>query len=128
MYKEINKQNLQIIREKINKALSDVGQEIGLNIKLGNISYSPSGFNAKVEAELISKGEKAKEADQEKNELLSMSIGFDKNIVGRTFAKAGSNYEIVDIKPRSTKFPVIAKKSDGTRYKFPVSLVKLLMK
>ena len=128
MYKEINKQNLQIILEKINKALSDVGQEIGINIKLGNIGYTPSGFSSKIEAELTSKGEKAKEADQEKNELLSMSIGFDTNIIGRTIAKGKTNYEIVDIKPRSTKFPVIAKAQDGTLYKFPVSLVRILMK
>ena len=47
---ELNKTQVQILRKEIQKKLDEVGNDYGMTISLGNISYSDMTMRSKVEA------------------------------------------------------------------------------
>ena len=45
--------------------------------------------------------------------------------LGQEFQRSGKTFTIVGLKPRSKKYPILAKCSDGKTYKLPVDLVNM---
>lgn len=59
MIKEFNKTNLKNVREDITAILTKYAKENGIEIKIGNISFTAGSFTTKMEAKV--KGAKTKE-------------------------------------------------------------------
>jgi len=61
-------------------------------------------------------------------ESICKRLGFTQNIIGMQFQGTNGIYEVVDIKTRNRKYPVIAEsKSDGKMYKFSTNHIKYLI-
>jgi hypothetical protein len=50
--------------------------------------------------------------------------GLSADDLGKPFVSRGEHYEIVGLKPKSHKFPILGRHCDGKVYKFPAESVK----
>jgi len=109
---KLDKDLLKDIRSDISKALLEISKKRGIeSLTIGGISYSDNKFTTRIT------GISSKKA---MIESVSPTLS---NFIGKSFNYAGSEYKVVDFRPRSPKFPVIAEKA-GKRFKFPISVVK----
>lgn len=117
---EFNRSNLREIRDIIDGALKDALEEYGLTAKMGNISFSGEDFTTKVTVSCGSDDEAA----QREWDKHAYKFGMESSDFGKTFMVRGKPYTVSGIKPRSSKYPIIAKDEKGKAYKFPPHMVK----
>lgn len=68
-----------------------------------------------------------KNTDMAKNQetILSNKVGFTQNVFGMVFSDKNLEYEIIDIRLKNYKYPVLVRrKSDNAMMKFPVAHIK----
>jgi len=120
----ITKQKIRTMREDINEALKAVAEKHGCTISAGSASYSDSSFNLKLEVvENSTDGSVVTKAMIDWNENAKF-LGLDESLLGKTVMIQGKPLEIVGLKPRASKYPVLGKDArDGKTYKLPVDLV-----
>lgn len=51
------------------------------------------------------------------------SFGLRESDFGRTFVSNGSTYRITGVKPSAARRPIVARRSDGSVFNFPVAMV-----
>ena len=117
---QFDKTNLKEVRAVINAALSEQLEKLGLTAKIGNITFSDADFRCKLEVSCGSTDDAARR-EWDKHAFL---FGLTSEDFGKTFVHGGTAFTICGIKPKSRKFPVLAKNANGTTYKFPVAAVK----
>jgi hypothetical protein len=112
------------MREDINEALKAVAEKHGCTISAGSASYSDLSFNLKLEVvENSTDGSVVTKAMIDWNENAKF-LGLDESLLGKTVMIQGKTLEIVGLKPRASKYPVLGKDArDGNTYKLPVDLV-----
>lgn len=120
--KQFDKANLKAMRGKIQAALNDVLKEFGVAAELGNITFGAA--DARTKLTLTIPGSAALPAKQDEWNLHCRRYGLLPEHFGRTFRHKTLEYTIQGIFPRSTKAPVLAVNSNGTAYKFPVSIIR----
>ena len=124
-----NRNNLAQLRPALQQRLSEVGEEFGIAISLGSMSFSGTETTARLK--MIAVGDNAKEG--ESIEDSKARIEFEENAwrfdlkpehFGQVVTIRGETFEIVGIKPRSRKYPVLGKsKANGSVYKLPAESV-----
>lgn len=107
--------------------LEQVGKEEGFTIRLGNATYSNSNVTFKLELSTVNEdgSVNTKEATDFKN--YASMYGLNPNDLGRTFEHIGDVYTVVGCKPRSRKFPILCKNSQGKVYKFNEATIKMYL-
>jgi len=111
----LDKQTLRIVREKMNEALATL-EEIGIHAKVGSISYEDQRASVKVEIAVM--GENGEIVSKEASDYERYREMYELPELGTTFVNRGTVYTITGLKPRSTKYPVLAKRADGKSFKF----------
>ena len=114
----------RILRERLDAALVGLGEELGVSIRAGHISFSPGNANVKLEVAVILPDGTVQTEEIEDFQALAELYGLKKGDLGRTFQKGSHAYTISGMKPKSRKYPILATRDDGRRFKFPVSTVK----
>lgn len=117
---KFDRATLRQLREKLDSAVADVLEEMGLSGEIGNIRFSETHFTAKLEVGI---GNPANVAYQQFEDH-AWKFGLTGDHFGKTFTYAGEQFTVCGIKPKSKKYPIIAKNARGTEYKFPVHAVK----
>ena len=121
----ITPQKIQEMRKDIDEALKAVAEKHNCTIHAGSANYTSESFNIKLEVvENSSDGSTVtkEELDWKANASL---FGLDVDLLGKTVKIQGKDYEIVGLKPRSRKYPVLGKDlSNGKTYKFPAEFLK----
>ena len=116
-----NRSNLKALRSELDDALNKVLAKHGLSAELGNIRFGNTDFRTQLTVN-VGNGE-----DAATNEFKKYAIrfGLTGNEFGKTFTDSkGTKFTIVGIKPKSHKYPILAKNARGTTYKFPASYAK----
>jgi len=119
-----DKASLRAILADMDAAVAGVAEKHGVKISVGRATYEP--HNATVKVELSTIGEEgevhSREAmDYQKHASL---FGLDPNSLGAKFAMQGELFAITGLKPRSPKFPVLARRNrDGQMMKFTADTV-----
>ena len=125
----INSKRISDIQNKIKKAIATIEKEENVKISFGSNRYSSISYRTVMtvktnDDEIVNKN----------NEYLSKLVGFTQNVVGMTFESSnfkqfenGEIFEIVEINKRSKKYPIIAKSSSGSSYKYGVETIKRLI-
>ena len=113
--KQLDAQTLDIVRAKMEEALATL-EEIGIHAQTGRISYQDQNATVKVEISVL--GDGGEVVDKEALDYDRYRDLHDLPERGSTFTVRGSTYTITGFKPRSRKYPVIATRADGKRYKF----------
>jgi len=119
----INEKKIDTVQAKIKAAIAQIEKEENVKISFGNIRYNSAYYTSQLKVSTLEKNEKVKGV----YESICRSLGFTQDVVGMTFTKGSTQYEIIDIKTRNRKYPVIAKTKSGKQYKFTVSTVKSLI-
>jgi len=113
---------LKILRIELEGALATVLEKHGLSAKLGNMKYGDTHFHCKLEVNCGS----SDDAERDEFTRQAFAYGLTGDDYGKSFTQGGESFRIVAFKPRSPKYPILAEKMDGKRYKFPESVLKNL--
>lgn len=116
----ITSTRIYIIQNKIRQAILKIEQEENVRIAFSSINYNNAYYTTKMK---VSTTEKSEVVDSVYLSL-SKKMGFTQNIIGMKFEGRKGIYKIVDIKPRNTKYPIIAEAPDGKQFKFSSVIVK----
>lgn len=120
----INETKIREIQNQLNKAIEKIEQENNVKISFGSISYNSAYYTSTMKVTTNEKSEKVSSV----YESICKRLGFTQNIIGMQFQGKNGIYEIVDIKTRNRKYPVIAEsKTDGKMYKYSAAHVKSLI-
>ncbi len=120
----INETKIKSIQKKLKEALAIIEKEENVKIEFGTISYNVAKYSTSMTVTTLDKNEKVDDVLR----TLCKRLGFTQNIIGMQFYGSNGLYEIVDIKTKNRKYPVIAKSlSSSTQYKFSVSHIKNLI-
>lgn len=111
------------INSDIEAALKAVADRYGVQIKLGNSRFSNTNCTTKIDISTVNEGGTAMTKEATDFNRFASSFGITKKL-GDTFDFRHDSYEITGLKPRSSKYPVLAKNlSSGKTFKFPASVI-----
>jgi len=104
---------LSTLRRELNEKLAILGTDLGLNLSVGNISYSDTECTIKLNAKI--KGALPRIASQIPTE--ARFIGLDNVKYLSVFQTTRGKATLVDYKTRSPKYPWILELQNGNRIK-----------
>lgn len=111
------------INDDIQSALDAVAKRYGVQIKVGNSRFSNTNCTTKIDISTVSEGGTVMTKEATDYNRYASSFGLTKKL-GDTFEFRYDTYEIVGLKPRSSKYPVLAKNlSNGKTFKFPTNVI-----
>lgn len=125
MITEISPTVCTLIRGEINAALVEVGKKHGISLKtIGGGTYTSDNFTVKVEAAVVRDGAVVTKEAKEFKQLASL-FGLKESDLNREVMIGGEKCQIIGMKSRSYKFPILAKKlSTGQVFKYPVAVIQ----
>jgi hypothetical protein len=126
---KFERSNLKELRVAIDAALAKVGAEYGIDIVVGNISFTSEKFTTKLTSTIrnpavtaaINNGESVAAA---KVNAFARKMGIPNDVFGKTINVNGSEFVVVDAKESRWKFPFTVQGQRGGRYKMTVEQVK----
>lgn len=111
------------INNDIELALKAVADRYGVQIKVGNSRFSDSNCTTKIDISTVNEGGTVMTKEATDFNRFASSFGITKKL-GDTFDFRYDRYEITGLKPRSSKYPVLAKSlSSGKTFKFPANVI-----
>lgn len=122
-----NRENLGELRGKVQVALSVIGAEYGIRFEVGNIRFSDTSFRFRTECKIngasagVGDGNSRDQDARETFMAYCTMYGLKPEHFGKTFRHRGKSYTICGFKPRSHKYPILAKSARGAVYKFSVA-------
>ncbi len=116
-------------RDKIQAVLDILSKELGCQIKVGRASFARDGSNCtfKVECAIMSADGTVETKEVTAFRKMASLYGLSPNDLGKVFTNAGEKFTISGLKPKANKYPILATRSDGKGFKFPVDMVKLAL-
>jgi hypothetical protein len=111
------------INDDIQSALDTVAKRYGVQIKVGNSRFSNTNCTTKIDISTVNEGGTVMTKEATDFNRFAASFGITKKL-GDTFDFRYDTYEIAGLKPRSSKYPVLAKNlSNGKTFKFPANVI-----
>ena len=125
MTKNLDRETLKELRPKIEKALSEIADEYQVQFTLGGATFTGSYATFKLQVATLDKTGEARTKESEDFKLYAKRHGLSPSDLKRYFNYAKEKYQIVGLKPKSKKFPILAKNIKNEKiYKFPASVVQ----
>ena len=115
----MDRAQVSMIRDEVQKALDNVGATHGLTFDIGRITFTDKDFSVKIRGidNNVTSAGSAMEFDW--NQSKHKYPELDGIVLGQRFRNdKGDVYRIVGLKPKNRKYPVIAQREDGKQYKF----------
>lgn len=119
----ITDKRISSIQEKIKKAIAQIEIDEKVKISFGRCTYNQAFYKTGMQVTTTEKTEVVKDVYAS----ICRQLGFTQNIIGMQFEGTSGVYEIIDIKPRNRKYPVIARVSIGgltKQFKYTVADIK----
>lgn len=122
----ITKANYKQFGNEFEAALAELGEKYGVKFNLGNAKIDMSGtVTMKFTAAPIAADGTVASTEASDFKLYARGWGLSADDLKKEIIYGGVRYEIVGAKPRSYKFPILAKNlTDGKNYKLPIEGVK----
>ncbi len=114
---QIDRNTCKQITADAQAALNAVAEKYGLTVKVSGGTYVDTSFRTKVEFLT------ADAAEQDWRRVAAL-VGLHPDDFGRSFTVHGDTYRVVGINLRAQRFPVIAEREDGRRFKFAATAVQ----
>lgn len=123
-----NKTTLREVRSRLDEALLNIIDELGIDLKVGTMTYSPDGatFTTKIEGAVF--GSDGKVQDKYRTAFINEAhvYNLDPHWLDKTFVSGGREYTIVGLNARANKFPVHVT-AHGKNYKVGADMVRARM-
>jgi len=117
----IDRKTITILASQIQERLDQLGQELGVELKLGRGTYSNEGFGhfSKLSIAVLDENGEAESQEAADFKRFASMCGMEASDLGMEFSSNGSTFVLSGLKTKGRKYPFIAKKaSDGKTYKF----------
>ncbi len=117
----LDQTNILTLQEKILTQLEPLAEELGITFSPAKSQYSPSqgliGLNVAI------KPNDGLTPEERQFRELAPLFGLSPENYRQRFQSGGQIFELIALKPRNRKYPLIGKNSKGTSYKFPLSVL-----
>ena len=117
----IDGKKIDKVQALLKKAIAEIEKQENITINFSGIRYNSAYYTTQLTV-------KTNDVDNSKvndaYEKVCKRLGFTQNIIGMQFQGQHGICEIIEIKTRNRKYPVIAKCSNGNQYKYTVDQVK----
>jgi hypothetical protein len=120
---KLDKPTVKYLRERLRTIVKPLAQELGVAIDLGNCSFAANNCRFQLKVALLDSSGEAITEDADCFRVNAKLFGFEPDDLGREFSFQGQPYTICGLKPKSCKYPVIARSDNGKNYKFPCRTV-----
>lgn len=115
-----DKETTKNLRERINKALEPLSEDMDIIIRAGNAKI----FDTEIKFELTAKTKDHDMKQIEQRGRLYRASRDPQSVIGEQFDFRGKRYEIIEIRSSNPKYPVFASDIVTKReYKFPVNVL-----
>jgi hypothetical protein len=116
--RQLDKPTVKYITKRLQAVLTPLAKELGVMIDLGSCTFQTSNCRIQLKVAVLNPdGEPVtEEADAFKRS--AKLFGFEPADLGKEFASQGQTYTINGLRPKSRKYPVIARAGNGKDYKF----------
>jgi hypothetical protein len=113
-----DKSAVKYIRKRLKAAVKPLAEELGVAIVIGNCTFNTS--NCRFQLKIAVLGSDGKAVTEESESFVSNAklFGFEPDDLGKKFIFQGQSYTICGFKPKSRKYPLIARSDNGKDYKF----------
>jgi hypothetical protein len=121
--------NLRELRPKLEAALKAFGDENGIVLSFGSISFSGNECHTKLKMATMGEATDADEAievmEKTKFERYAKMFGLEPEHFGKEIRVRNELFTISGIAPNRPKFPINATRADGKRFKLGLDTVKI---
>ena len=127
---ELNRPSVELLRNKIEELLKPIEEEFNIKVSLNGGRFSNTMYNPKIELSIIN-DEGGIAETKERTDYKRNCVFFDlkEEYLDQSFTVAGTEYLVVGLKPRSRKYPIIAKDTRSNKsYKFGADTVRRAFK
>lgn len=119
---QFNKQNLPQLRIDLNNALKAVAELHGIDLSLGNMSFTDTETTVKLTARVKS--------NISLNTLVNWrlkNLGLPEDLMGKSFVFKNKTYTVTSLNTKPVKYPVEAKTLEGRTVCFATEFIKTLL-
>lgn len=120
-----DRKRVKSLRPKIEKALQELAEAEGISIDLGSARFDSNNVTFKLVLSTVNTDGTVNTKEGEDFKFYGPNrYGLKAEALDATFTRNGEQWTITGCKPRSTKYPILAKNRNGKTYKFHPSDVK----
>ena len=120
---KLDKLTIKHIRKRLTAAFQPPAKELGIAIDIGNCTFGENNCRFQLNVALLDSDGKAIIEEADCFRIHAKLFGFEPDDLGREFTFREQSYTVCGLKPKSSKYPVIAKGENGKSYKFPCRTV-----
>ena len=122
----IDRKLLRKLRDSIDKAIADLGEEHGVILETGNATFSDNNFTLKIEgSQMVGGNVMTKEATAYRMNMMHEQTGLE---LFEVFPYNKMQFKVTGYKTRAKKRPILCHNlTTGADHVFPTSLVKRLV-
>ena len=124
-----DKKSLRLLRQKIEAALAPFSEESGLKFSIGSIRYEGDGTGCKMQLEARApdaSGTVKEKHTQDFERYWQMFEGLKLEHLGSKVKLKDGIAVVIGLKPNARRFPVLVERTDGKRFRMPVSSLKIV--
>ena len=116
--RQLDKPTVTYIRKRLKAAVKPLAKELGVVIDLGHCTFQASNCRFQLKVAVLDSNGKAITEEVDSFRSNAKLFGLDPDDLGKEFIYRGQSYTICGLKPKSRKYPVIARSGNGKDYKF----------
>ena len=114
----MNRSDAKLISGEVMLALGKIEKKLGVSFSRGNGTFDADMFSLKITATSNAK-DGSKQTKEEVDFITNCyRIGLNKEDLGKSFNAQGQSFTICGMKPKSHKYPILAKNTQGKVFKF----------
>jgi len=126
MITKLDRATVHDLQEELKAAMKVVTDRHGLSLIFKSQVFNASSTQLKYEVAVRDASGAAQSRERQAFQLMAVSYGHQSSDLDRTFTSRGRTFTICGLKTRSS-YPVLAKRDDGTVFKFTVETVRMAL-
>jgi hypothetical protein len=121
--KELDRPTVKYITKRLESAVKPLAEALGVAIDFGSCTFNTSNCKLQLKVSVLDGDGRAITEESESFRSNAKLFGLEPDDLGKEFTFRGQLYTICGLKPKSRKYPVIARADNGKDYKFPCRTV-----
>jgi len=115
---ELDRPTVKYIRKRLEAAVESLAEELGVVIDLANCTFKTNNCRFQLKVAVLDPDGKAITEEIDSFRSNAKLFGFEPDDLGKEFIYRRQSYTICGLKPKSRKYPVIARSDNGKDCKF----------
>jgi hypothetical protein len=116
--KQFDRPTVRALEQEIIEALAPLAEKHGLTVDSAGGSFDDHKFSARVCFKPVENDEEREAREKREFAKYANLFGLTADHYGKQFTNQGRKYRLVGIEPQRPKFPFVAERDDGVRFKF----------